>query len=195
MNVYSIVYNKTKIGKPLFKIYIFKTFIVIPILTSSIYASELLENDGFNDYNENLRTPWIEQEIIINEPPQENDLVEVSLDRLPANIKLFVDIKNLHIGEDFVTRGWIVAKSSSNAYNGSYEGFRCATQEYKVYAFFNPKRSTPLRLRRSSNWKKIRQGSYRAEFMEHIICNRLAVEPIDRIKDNLDKEYDAYRQP
>ncbi len=176
-------------GKPLFKNKFFYFLISLLIILGSVYAADPIESERFNDFNEDLLVPWIELETIIKNTPQEDDLVEISLNKFPLNMKLYMDFKKLNVGKDFVIRAWMVAKSNNNAYNGSYEGFRCATQEYKVYAFFNPKRSIPLRVKKDPNWKKVRSGSYRAELMEHIFCDGLAVEQIDQIKDNLNKEY------
>jgi hypothetical protein len=49
--------------------------------------------------------------------------------------RFYIDPDSISIGSDRVIRYSAVAKSPSDATTTSYEGMRCKTSEYKVYAF------------------------------------------------------------
>jgi hypothetical protein len=66
--------------------------------------------------------------------PQDGDLLEFLTRRNSAN-RFFIDRDSISIGADRVIRYSTVIKSPSGAVNTSYEGLRCKTSEYKVYAF------------------------------------------------------------
>jgi hypothetical protein len=142
-----------------------------------------------SEYNESLEMPWVELETRVRNLPRDEDLTEIKLDRLPASLRLYGDFKNIDINDqDLITRLWLVARSRHGAYNGSYEGFRCATQEYKAYAYANPERSEPLRVVRFPQWREVRRGSYRHELMRDIICSDTLPAPANNVIDNLTKE-------
>jgi hypothetical protein len=66
--------------------------------------------------------------------PQEAGLLEF-LPRRNSAFHSYIDGQSLSIGEDRVVRYSMLIKSPSGAVNTSYEGLRCKTSEYKVYAF------------------------------------------------------------
>jgi len=51
-----------------------------------------------------------------------------------SQLRFGVDPASVSLGSDGVVRYVVVAASSSGAVNGIYEGIRCGTGEYKVYA-------------------------------------------------------------
>jgi hypothetical protein len=51
-----------------------------------------------------------------------------------SQLRFGVDPASVSLGSDGVVRYVVVASSSSGAVNGIYEGIRCSTGEYKVYA-------------------------------------------------------------
>lgn len=165
------------------------------VLVIPFSAHAFFDEPASNDYNEELETPWVELEAQVKALPREEDLVEVDLGKLPPNMKLHLDLPHLEVGEDTVTRTWMVARSSSGAYNASYEGLRCGTREYKVYAYYNPKRSKPLRIIELPDWKPVRAGSYRAELMKYVLCNGQAAESVERIADNIAQDFSSFRLP
>jgi hypothetical protein len=133
---------------------------------------DLLERFGVqSDYDPNLEIPWLELETRVSVPPRDEDLVEVRMDNLPPNLTLYADFTNLVVdGRDLVTRTWLVVRSTQGAYNGTYEGIRCATKEYKVYAYANPTRNKPLRVAKFPGWREIRANSYREELARDYLC-------------------------
>lgn len=77
---------------------------------------------------------FTEIETVLPTYPQDADLLEF-LPRRNSAFHSFIDGKSISIGEDKVVRYSMVIKSPSGAVNVSYEGLRCKTSEYKVYAF------------------------------------------------------------
>jgi hypothetical protein len=127
-----------------------------------------------NGYDPSLEVPWVEIETQVNQLPQEENLKQLRVDKLdamPSGMRFSMDLENVTVSDkDYVTRTWFVVRSD-NAYNGTYEGIRCATGEYKVYAYANPTRSKPLRIMKMPTWKKIRKSTYRAEVARDYICD------------------------
>jgi hypothetical protein len=64
--------------------------------------------------------------------PAAKNLVEFSIDD-PGGFRYFVDRATLSVGKDGVVRYVLVARSAA-AQNVSFEGFRCATGEHRVFA-------------------------------------------------------------
>lgn len=125
-----------------------------------------------SDYNEDLEVPWVELETDVKALPQEENLVEIPLDTLPPGMTLFADLENLKVDErDLVTRTWLVVRSNQGVDNATYEGIRCATHEYKVYAYANPQRSRPLRVVKFPRWRIIRDNGYRKELADDSFCD------------------------
>ncbi len=148
------------------------------------------------DYNEALEVPWVEIETQVGRGPADADLSHLEVLHLPQGMSLFADLKHLSVDErDHVTRLWIVVRSQSGAYNGSYEGFRCATKEYKVYAYYNPKRSRPLRTIKLPRWRAVWPGSYRAELMRDVLCSDTNPRDPDRIRAMPQHEAGDYASP
>lgn len=167
-------------------------------VTFSSQADETDPYSGFREqstYNEELEVPWVELEAQVKRLPGDNDLVEAELQALPAAMQMHIDMSSVEIGEDDVTRAWLVVKSQSGAYNASYEGLRCADRSYKVYAYYNPKRSNPLRVMELPQWRFARVGNYRYELMEDYVCSGTRAEPVNHIAENLRKEAGSYQSP
>lgn len=150
-------------------------FLLTPILA---WGQDKVLDDylgsGVDDtaYDESLEIPWVEIETRVQQGPKESDLTEVEVERLPPGMTLYADLENLTVDErDHVARLWLVVRSSGGVDNGSYEGFRCATGEYKVYAYHNPKRSTPLRRVRLPRWRLIRPNDYRSDLAQEVLCS------------------------
>jgi hypothetical protein len=66
--------------------------------------------------------------------PGDAGLLEFSL-RGASRHRYFIDRDSMSLGEDRVVRYSMVIKTSGGSTNVSYEGMRCKTSEYKVYAF------------------------------------------------------------
>lgn len=137
--------------------------------------------------------PWLEREIKIDRLPQDDALTELVMDTMPMNMRLYADLSHMIIdGEDLVTRLWLVARSKQGAYNGTYEGFRCATGEYKIYAHANPKRREPLRMVQLPQWREIKSTDYRRELTRDYLCNDTQPRQQDEVMTHLNKNSADY---
>lgn len=144
-------------------------------------------------YNEALEVPWVELETKVSELPREEDLTRLDIIGMPPRLSLYADLQNMDVSDkDYVTRLWLVVRSEQGAYNGTYEGIRCATGEYKIYAYANPAGRKPLRVVNVPRWRETRMGSYRAELMQDYLCrNALPRSPRD-VRDNGARDAAAY---
>ena len=95
-------------------------------------------------------TPFKETEVVLPSYPQDSALLEFVPRRKSAN-RFFVDRESISIGPDRVIRYSAMIKSPSGAINTSYEGLRCKTSEYKIYAFGTGK----------SEWAKVPDVQWR----------------------------------
>lgn len=146
-----------------------------------------------SDYREELEVPWVEMETKVKRLPRDEDLREIVLDRIPAELKLYADLENISLDErDRVLRTWLVMKSSKGAYNGTYEGYRCSTGEYKVYAHGNPQHSRPLRVVEFPRWREIRKGSWREELARDNFCHGVSARSLHEIKNARTKRATDY---
>ncbi len=75
-----------------------------------------------------------EDKLKLPAPPGEAGLIEFR-PRGNSKNRFYVDGDSLSLGADRVIRYALVIKSPSGVANVSYEGMRCKTGEYKVYAF------------------------------------------------------------
>jgi hypothetical protein len=141
------------------------------------------ENPEFQ-YDDSRDVPWIEQETQIPDLPDLIDLQYLQIDGLPRGLKLYLDTARLTIDpNDEVIRLWLYVRSDRGADNGTYEGFRCTTGEYKVYAYATPRREQAVTPARGSAWRAAKgtPGSrYRRALMNGYLCGlRGARPPVD----------------
>jgi hypothetical protein len=76
--------------------------------------------------------PAADESVALPAYPVASNLVEFSIDD-PGGFRYFVDRATLSVGKDGVVRYVLVARSAA-AQNVSFEGFRCATGEHRVFA-------------------------------------------------------------
>ena len=149
-----------------------------------------------NGYKEELEVPWVEIETKVKTPPKADDLTRLDILALPAGMTLYADFKNIDINDkDRVIRTWLVVRSDDGAYNGTYEGLRCGTREYKIYAYDNPKRSQRLRVINVPRWRKVRDSGYRSELMQDYLCRNALPKTVHEIRDTRDRDPAAYVAP
>ena len=106
--------------------------------------------------------------------PAESDLIEFQLRRNSTN-RYYVDPKSISIGPDRVVRYSAVIKSQSGALNTSYEGLRCKTSEFKVYAYGI--KSGDWSRARDPQWRNIARAShdYRFALYKDYFCDIEAI--------------------
>jgi len=82
---------------------------------------------------EQERRNWQEREVQLPAYPMAENLVEFYVSAA-TDFRFFIDRSSISVGPDGVVRYTLVARSSSGAENVSYEGIRCLTGTYRVYA-------------------------------------------------------------
>ena len=138
------------------------------------------------DYDDSQDIPWIENETEVLAPPRDEDLVPVSIDRLPAEMELLIDERRITFNpDDRVIRLWLVLRSRAGVNNGSFEGFRCETMEYKVYAYANSSRTPAVSKAKRPSWRavgKLLSSNYRLELLQDYFCSLGGARDPDEIR-------------
>jgi hypothetical protein len=152
-------------------------------------ALEALEQNEFN-YDDSREIPWIEYKTNVLVMPKAQDLSPLELDEMPAGMELFVDKSRIAVHpEDGVVRMWMWVRSKFGAEQGSFEGFRCATREYKVYAYANPTRNPPVTSAKNARWRAAKSGvsgNYRAELQRDYLCGISGARSPQEIRNYMD---------
>lgn len=78
-------------------------------------------------------------------------LIDVDVDA-KGSLRYGIDPSTVQIGKDGVVRYVMVARSSTGAMTAMYEGLRCGTGEYKLYARYNVDKWTPVG---TAEWKSL----------------------------------------
>jgi hypothetical protein len=129
---------------------------------------------GEFSYDDSQDIPWIENETEVLAVPKEENLSRVRMDLLPQGFELYVDRSRIDVDpRDRVVRLWLWIRSQAGNETGSFEGYRCDTAEYKVYAYANPRRDPPVSKAKKPRWREVkarRAGNYRAELLDDYFC-------------------------
>ncbi|WP_457673469.1 CNP1-like family protein [Thiolapillus sp.] len=106
--------------------------------------------------------------------PPEDAWVPVSLDSLPEKLHAYLHMDSLNVSDrDFVVRYWLLVRSERGGYTATFEGVRCDTREYVVYAYGDPRRSPAIRKVKLPKWRSLwgqKSGNYRQELAEDVFC-------------------------
>jgi hypothetical protein len=133
------------------------------------------ESNAEFDYDDSGDQPWREGESEVPALPMDDQLLPVRLDTMPAGMQAYLSPQRLgYTDEDRVFRFWLIIKSQAGAYNATYEGLRCDVQEYRVYAYGNPRRDPPVQANRNSSWQAVRRhgaANYRWEMLATLFCD------------------------
>jgi hypothetical protein len=122
------------------------------------------------DYDERLAEKWQEQTTEVPPLPDDDGLSPMQVDRLPPGMRAYIDLPTLAVGEDLVVRYWLVIKGDGGGYNATFEGTRCASGEYRVYAYGYPRRDPPIVDAGGSPWQDTGFPAYRAEITRDFLC-------------------------
>jgi hypothetical protein len=97
-------------------------------------TNELNDKGGSSRYEEEQeKLNWKEAEARLPPYPKDADLIEFQVSS-GATFRFFIDAASLSVADDGVVRYTLVARSPSGIANVSFEGIRCATKSYKVFA-------------------------------------------------------------
>lgn len=115
-----------------------------------------------------------EIEVALPSYPEDSALLEFLPRRNSAN-RSYIDRNSISIGADRVVRYSTVIRSASGALNTSYEGLRCKTSEYKVYAF-GVENGTWAKVP-DVQWRKIPRmsGDFRFALYKDYFCDLAAI--------------------
>jgi len=148
---------------------------------------------GEFQYDDSRDIPWIENETEVLAMPAADDLVQVDIDQMPPGLQLWVDDSRITVDpKDRVIRLWLWVRGDQGAENGSFEGFRCETLEYKVYAYANPRRDPPVTKAKRPVWRPVsqrRNGNYRRELLAEYFCTLQRTLRADEIRQMLTGSY------
>lgn len=114
-------------------------------------TNQLPTSDGPSRFDEEQdKLNWKETEVPPPAYPADSNLIEFQVSS-GATFRFFIDAASLSVGPDGVVRYTLVARSPSGVANVSYEGIRCITKSYKVYAQGMGGRWSP----RQGEWRDI----------------------------------------
>jgi len=122
---------------------------------------------------ERERRDWKEGELKLPAYPKAEGLIEFAVVGA-TSFRFFIDPASLDLGSDGVVRYTLVARSPSGVANISYEGIRCATGSYKVFALGNDGRWAS----RETEWRQIepKAVAWHFELRANYFCpNRLSI--------------------
>lgn len=125
------------------------------ILTTSTAASAVsLGGQEPVPLNRNYSEPseWRELQVEPPAAPRDQDLLEFHIGPNVAN-RFYIDGSTLSIGNDGVVRYVLVVKAAGGAINVTFEGIRCQTGEYRLYA--SGRADGTWAPSRSANWRPI----------------------------------------
>ncbi len=98
---------------------------------------------------------WTEGDVKLPAYPKAGDLVEFYVSAA-TQFRFFIDRASLSVSPDGVVRYALLARSAAGAENVTYEGIRCKTGMYKIYAYGHTGGGWAAR---ASDWRPIEQKS------------------------------------
>ena len=92
-----------------------------------------IQGDKSKYEEEQDKLNWKEADAALPPYPKDADLIEFQVSS-GATFRFFIDAASLSVADDGVVRYTLVARSPSGIANVSFEGIRCASKSYKVFA-------------------------------------------------------------
>jgi CNP1-like family len=135
---------------------------------ASSVAAQPVRDEKTDWEKEQDQRNWKEVELKLPAYPGDKGLIELQVQGT-NNFRFYVDPESLAVGPDGVVRYTFVARSPSGYANVSYEGIRCATAEYKTFAFGNDGRWAA----KDSEWRPIESkgtNSWHFELRRSYFC-------------------------
>lgn len=140
---------------------------------------------------------WHEEHFALPPYPKPKNLIE--FDAGPTtDFRFFVDSASLSVGTDGVVRYVLVARSPQGTENVSFEGLRCSTGEYKIYATGRGDRSWVRT--RDAHWRSTAQraGRWHRVLANDFFCPgkspiRTIAEGIEALKTGANPRSDSAR--
>jgi hypothetical protein len=98
---------------------------------------------------------WKDVAVRLPDFPRSENLIEFSVS-MQSSFRFYIDSASISLAPDGVVRYTLVARSPAGVANVSYEGIRCATKSYRVYAIGSDGRWLPGR---QEDWRDIEARS------------------------------------
>ncbi|NOY66847.1 MAG: hypothetical protein GXP13_05510 [Gammaproteobacteria bacterium] len=115
---------------------------------------------------------WQEVAVVIPARPVKDNLAKIQIFEMPR-YKYYIDIASLSISaKDNVVRYTVVIETPTGIKNVFYEGIRCDTREYKLYA--SAINDQPLKEAFVSRWHRIGGGgvsAFRDNLFNYYLCD------------------------
>ena len=128
---------------------------------------------GEFDYDDSGDVPWREFSAEIPPLPDPGEFLPLKLDSLPQGMAAHLHISTLSVGErDAIVRYWVLLTGQGGGFNATFEGVRCNTGEFKVYAYGYPKRQQKVKTVPDPKWRAIKADRYdfRGELTRDYLC-------------------------
>lgn len=125
--------------------------------------------------------PWKETDIQLPPDPRDQDLIEFHVDDPERRFTYFIDKRSLRVDPDGVVRYTLVIESQRGVRNLAFEGLRCHTREFKVYAYGSSKGK--MRPRKAPQWKAIKEERFsrvHRDLHHYYLCEPTINKPLDR---------------
>lgn len=108
--------------------------VLLPImLMGLLFSGTVFAGLGLRDDDDPDAPKWEEEALQLPAFPQEANLREFYVSATTTH-KYYIDAATLSVGKDGVVRYTLVVRTSGGATNITYEGMRCESREYKIYA-------------------------------------------------------------
>jgi hypothetical protein len=120
------------------------------LLMGLLLSGAALAGLGLRDDDDPDAPKWEEEALQLPAFPQEANLREFYVSATTTH-KYYIDAATLSVGKDGVVRYALVVRTSGGATNITYEGMRCESREYKIYATGN----------RDGTWTQARRSAWR----------------------------------
>jgi hypothetical protein len=135
-------------------------------------VAELPANLGtVETFNPNFQEKeWVEEKVSPPAYPKDADLIEFHVSERTQN-KFLIDASTLGVGADGVVHYVMVIKTSGGATNVTFEGMRCKTTEYKLYA--TGRADGTWARSRTDSWRPIREkdvNRQHAALFQELFC-------------------------
>jgi len=129
---------------------------------------------------------WVEEETILPVFPRSENLLPIYVSEMSAH-RFMVDGASLQVGKDRVVRYVLVVQTSGGATNISFEGIRCETREYRIYA--SGRSDGQWARARLSKWSPIENkpvNRHHAALSRDLFCpNGVAIDSVEEGRDAL----------
>lgn len=161
--------------------------------TTVAHAWDLNYQPKFTNFEEEVDAkPWEEVVPKLPPPPKAENLREFYVSAT-AQHKFMIDLNSISVGEDGVVRYTLVTQTRTGVRNTGFEGMRCASREWRGYAFANPDGSWMKS--RNSRWFMVEESNlnrYHAALYLEYFCNDRLVQTLPDIRKRLESAMDLH---